>query len=152
MFKWLWQLWQGPVVATAVHPIFGTMELTRIRGEESWDADCVPFAGRTISVYVNTVNSEAPSKKQIAFFHRASNDEAALFQQSASVLVPAYERIYGPLPGALGDTFEFVGIGVPLDADPNNPWLLQFETVGGRYALFTIHFKDGVAGRYDHDT
>lgn len=152
MFKWLRQLWEGPVVATAAHPLFGTMELTRIRGEESWGADSVPFADRTISVYVNTVNSKAPSKKQISFFQRAINDETALFQQSASVLVPTYERIYGPLAGSWNETFEFVGIGIPLDADPNNPWLLQFETVGGRYALFTIHFKDGVAERYDHDT
>jgi hypothetical protein len=152
MFKWLKRFWDGPVVATTTHPFFGTMELTRIRGEESWDADSVPFADRTISVYVNTVNSEIPSKQQIAFFHRATNDQTAMLEQSASVLVPAYERIYGPLKGSLSDTFELVGIGVPLDADASDPWLLQFETVGGRYALFTIHFKNGVAARYDHDT
>lgn len=152
MFKWLDRLWDGPVVATTTHPLFGIMELTRIRGKESWDADSVAFEGRTISVYFKTFDSLLPSNKQIAFFKKTTNDTAALFQQAASVLVPAYQSIYGPLPASLNDIFEFVGIGVPLDGDPSNPWLLQFETTGNRYALFTIHFKNGAAADYDHDT
>lgn len=152
MFKWLNRFWDGPVVATVVHPLFGTMELTSIRGRESWDADSVPFEDRTISAYFKTSNSRIPSNEQIAFFRKATSDEAMLLQRAASVLVPAYERIYGALAGPLSETFEFVGIGVPLDADPDNPWLLQFEKVDGRYALFTVHFKNGVAADYDHDT
>jgi len=140
---WLKRLWNGPVVADAVHPLFGPMELTRIRGNESWEADRVPFEGRTISVYFNTSQSQPPSDAQVKFFHGVTGNLDATFQRVAPVLLPAYEAIYGPFEGRWNDTFELVGIEVPAEGNPDNPWLLQYQTPKHRHELFTVYFRAG---------
>ncbi|WP_313418752.1 hypothetical protein [Stenotrophomonas sp.] len=152
MLDWLKQIWEGPVVATAEHPLFGPMQLTRIRGEETWEAESVPVGDRTVAVYFRTSGSQLPSKAQIRFLQDTTRDVEAAFQKAATVLASAYEEIHGPLTTSLRETFQLSGIEVPLDGNPTRPWMLQFETVSGRYALFTVYFQDGVAVDVQHDS
>jgi hypothetical protein len=150
--EWFKRIWNGPVVAEAVHALFGPMELTRIRGSESWTADRVPFEGRTISVYFNTSQSQPPSDAQVRFFHDLTEDLDGTFQKIRSLLVPAYEEMYGPFEGRWNDTFEFVGIEIPLEANPANPWLLQYQTPKHRSELFTVYFRGGAPTEVGCDT
>lgn len=152
MVNWLKRIWNGPAVAKVEHPLFGTPELTTIRGKESWDGDSVPFEGRTIAVYVNTSGSQVPTDAQVQFFREVTGNLSAMFQHVASILIPAYEEIYGPLKGPWNDTFEFVGIEIPLDANPGNPWLLQFETPKQRADLFTVYFRNGSPAEVGYDS
>lgn len=152
MFNWLKRMWDGPVVARTEHPLFGPMELTRIRGEEQWEAESVPAGDTTVSVYFRTFDAQLPSQAQIRFFQDTTRNLEAAFQKAAAVLAPAYEGIHGPLAISLREAFELCGIEVPLGGDPNNPWMLQFETRSGRYALFTVYFRGGVAVDFQHDS
>lgn len=152
MFNWLKQIWEGPVVARTEHPLFGPMELTRIRGEESWEAESVSMGGLTVAAYFRTTDSRLPSEAQIRFLRDAVGNLDATFHKAAAVLKPAYEEIYGPTAASLSEIFELAGVEVPLDGDPNTPWMLQFERLSGRYALFTVYFRDGVAADFQHDS
>ena len=112
----------------------------------------MPFEGRTISVYFNTSESRPPSDAQIRFFHDVTGDLDGTFRRAAPVLVPAYEKIYGPYKGHWNDTFEFVGVEVPLEANPSNPWLLQYEAPKHRTDLFTVYFRNGEPTKVGRDT
>ncbi len=152
MFNWLKQIWEGPVVARTDHPLFGPMELNRIRGEESWDAESVSIGGRTVAAYFRTSESRLPSEAQIRFLRDTIGSLDATFKKAEAVLAPAYEEIYGSFAGSLSEIFELAGVEVPLDGNPSNPWMLQFETLSGRYALFTVYFRDGAAVDFQLDT
>lgn len=152
MFNWLKRMWDGPIVARTEHPLFGPMELIRIRGEEQWNAESVPVGDKTVAAYFITVDAQLPSQAQIRFLQETSHNLEATFQKAAAVRAPAYEGIYGPLAISLREKFELCGIEVPLAGITDSPWMLQFETLSGRHALFTVYFRDGVAVDFQHDT
>jgi hypothetical protein len=151
MKEWLKQIWRYPAIQEAMHPELGKLELSRVRGKESWDGE-VAVDGQSIGAYFKTANAVLPTENQIAFFRSVTRNQESTFTRAAPKLVPCYESMYGRLSGSWCNTFKLVGVEVPLDANDQNPWLLQFEGKTHRFELYTVHFSGGFASDVSCDS
>lgn len=126
------------------HPVFGTMRFIPVGDDEGyWEAEG-RVEGAVIDVLIEA-GKEGPTEAHVEFFlsQTASLDE--LFAQAAPVLVPDFEMwMNGPFPENWREAFRFIGLTVPKNGDPANPWDISYDCIPDKSGhIFTAYHKDG---------
>jgi hypothetical protein len=137
-----WLLGEPPLQIE--HPVLGKGSLIETDTGAYWEFEPM-VDGKTLGLGVETTNEQEPTEAQLAFFHRYARDPDAAFAFASSSLTAEYERwMKQPFPAQWTTAFEFVGLTVPMDADPQHPWNLAFDclTDPARH-MFTCYVEHG---------
>jgi hypothetical protein len=125
------------------HPELGRLELIVGAGNTGhWLQDNDDDDGVLASF--GTVGNAPPTAAQVAFLRRIVGNPALILDDVQAVIAPAYAQYFGePLPRAWPLSMRLCAVGVPLDADPANPWDLSLESEQG--PIFNVAFRNGTA-------
>lgn len=124
------------------HPVLGEGVLVNAKHGAYWEIENHPF-----TLIIDIEGIRQPTPEQVVFFQGFSERPERAFEIAGPVLAPAYERwSRRPLPAEWQGELRFVGMSVPVDADPHAEYELSFE---GPTTLNSPHFactvKEGLA-------
>lgn len=125
------------------HPYFGKLTLQQGRRGAYWLRD----EDDGIAIAIDSIDQQAPTPQQCAFYERCVTDLDATFAQASPLLIPEYEKVMGrAFTGRWRQAFALCGVGIPLRGDEREPWDLAFECLTEDSGfVFTCYFVDGYA-------
>lgn len=126
------------------HPLFGTALLVDTKSGPYWEAETVLW-GRPFTVIIETHDNQEPTSAQVDFYRRFTDTPEVAFAFASRLLIEKCEKWTGhPFPSQWTVAFEFVGLSIPHDGDPQNDWDLSFNCLLDRAGhQFTCDVKKG---------
>jgi hypothetical protein len=125
---------------TLDHPFFG--RVTFMPGRY-WEAELTaPAVKEKVGVTI-PADETGPSPQQVAFCRTLLEDLDGLFERCRPVFVGRFEEwTEKPFPRDWREDFSLVGLGLPVDGDPAQPWdVTYFVDAANHY--FTAYFENG---------
>lgn len=144
LLNFLKQLAFGTPPTRIDHSVFGTALLMEVKAEPYWEIETVLW-GRPFTVIIDTQGAQEPTAEQVDFYRRFTDTPDAAFSFASTLLVKEYEAwTKKPFPSHWTTAFDFVGLSIPLEGDPQKNWDLSFDCRTDRAGhQFTCYVENG---------